>query len=91
MVRADGQMISGHFNWPMKKKTHTHTHTNTKKAPQKEKGNSEAGRAFFFTFHFFGIATLVTNVSFFLSFISSILKIWRNLTKKIAKLSPNLH
>jgi hypothetical protein len=37
---------------------------------------------------------LVTNVSFFkifLSFISLISKIWRKLTKKLAKLSPNLH
>jgi hypothetical protein len=47
VVLADEQMISGNFNWPMTRK---HTHKNTKKAQQKEKGNWEAGRIFFFTF-----------------------------------------
>jgi hypothetical protein len=34
---------------------HEKKHTNTKKAPQKEKGNWEAGRVFFFSFSFFSL------------------------------------
>ncbi len=89
---ADGQMISGHFNGLMKK--HTHAHTNTKKAPQKEKGNWEAGRVFSFSFSRFWCSHNGNQrfflFFFFLSFISLISKIWQKLTKKIAKLSPNL-
>jgi hypothetical protein len=52
--------------------TRKHTHKNTKKAQQKGKGNWEAGRGFFYFFlffHFFGLATLVTNISFFFLFL----------------------
>jgi len=74
-------------------KKHIHTQTRKKHHKKKKETGKPAG-FFLFLFHFFGVATLVTNVSFFfffLSFISLISKIWQKLTEKIAKLSPNLH